>query len=93
MTSAPANLSRCKLIEGRINQAIKVGNTWALVVAQLVERSPPTPEIRGSNSFICKLLYLFTVDSVEKTKIKKKEAGNGPFFKKRLTLPILNKAI
>ena len=30
--------------------------SWAVVVAQLVERSPPTPEIRGSNAVIGKLL-------------------------------------
>jgi len=29
---------------------------------------------------------LFTVNCIEKTKIKKKEAGNGPFFKKNRVL-------
>ena len=51
----------------------------AVVVAQLVERSLPTQEVRGSNSVIIKLLsdiYLFTVNCIEKTK----EAQNGPFF-------------
>ena len=50
---------------------------WAVVVAQLAERS--LPEVRGSNpdieflygAFIYSQLYLF----------KKKEAGNGPFKK------------
>ena len=28
---------------------------------------------------------MFTVNFIEKTKIKKKEDGNGPFFKKNLT--------
>ena len=55
-------------------------------MAQLVERSLPTPEIRGSNPVIGKLLYrtfncLSTVNCIEKTKIKKKEVGNGPFKK------------
>ena len=55
-----------------------------MVVAQLVDWLLPTPEIRGSDPVIGKLLYrtfncLSTVNSIEKTKIKKKEAGNGPF--------------
>ena len=52
-------------------------------VAQLVEWSLPIPEVRGSNPVIGNNLYwTFTVNCFEKTKIKKKEAGNGPFFKK-----------
>ena len=50
-----------------------------MVVAQL-----PTPEVRGSNPVIGKKLYLyhlFTVNCIEKTKIKKNESGNGPFAK------------
>ena len=55
-------------------------------MAQLVGRSLLTPEVRGSNPVIGKLLFrtfncLSTVDCIEKTKKKKKEAGNGPFFK------------
>ena len=50
---------------------------WAVVVAQLVERSLPTTEVRGLNPVIGKLLYqtlncLPTVNCIEKTKIKKK---------------------
>ena len=30
-------------------------------------------------------IYLFTVNCIEKMKIKKKEAGNGPFFIKKTT--------
>ena len=41
----------------------------AVVVAQLIGRSLTIPEVCGSNP---------------KTKIKKKEAGNGPFFKKMI---------
>ena len=53
----------------------------AVVVAQLVERSLPLPEVRGSNPVLGKNLYsTFTVNCIEKTKIKKKEAENGPFF-------------
>ena len=55
-----------------------------MVVAQLAERSLPTPEIRGSNldigiisivKFICQLLS-------RKDKNKEKEAGKGPLKKK-----------
>ena len=40
-------------------------------------------EIRSSNPVIGKIYieHLFTVNCIEKTKIKKKEAGNGPIFK------------
>ena len=47
-------------------------------MAQLAERSLPTPEIRRSNPVIC----LSTAINLEKTKINGKEAGNGPFYKK-----------
>ena len=47
-------------------------------------------EIRSSNPVIGKIYieHLFTVNCIEKTKIKKKEAGNGPifFFKKTIIL-------
>ena len=36
---------------------IKNNTTWAVVVAQLVERSLPTPEVCGSNPVIDKNLY------------------------------------
>ena len=54
---------------------------WAMVVAQLVKRSLPTSEIRGSNPVIGKILStkLFTNCIIEKTKIKKKRPG---IFKK-----------
>ena len=49
---------------------------WALVVALLVERLLPISEVRGSNPVIGKILYwTFNVNSIEKTKIKKKRAG------------------
>ena len=41
------------------------------------------PEVHGSNPVIGKIyIEHFTVNCIEKTKIKKKQAGNGPFFKK-----------
>ena len=46
---------------------------YAEVVAQLVERSLPTPEVRGSNPISDQ--YSNYCNS-EKTKIKEKEAGN-----------------
>ena len=53
-----------------------------MVVAQLVEWLLLIPEARGSNPAIGKNLYwTFTVNCIEKTKIKKKEAWNGPFLK------------
>ena len=48
----------------------------AVVVAQLAERS--VVRIQSSAKFI---EHLFTVNCIEKAKIKKKEAGNGPFKK------------
>ena len=48
-------------------------------VAQLVERLLPIPEVQGSNPVIGKIYieHLLTVNCIEKTEIKKKEAGNG----------------
>ena len=34
-------------------------NYWAVVVAQLVERSLPIPEVRGSNPVIGKILFIY----------------------------------
>ena len=56
-----------------------------VVVAQLVERSLPISEVRGSNPVIGKNLFIYWTFvyyqlCIEKTKIKKKEAGVGPFF-------------
>ena len=57
---------------------------WAVVVAQLVERLLPMPEVCGLNPVIGKLLYLTfsclpTVNYIEKTKIKKKRPGMAIF--------------
>ena len=43
-----------------------------VVVAQLVERSLPTPKVHGLNPVIGKLFieHLFTVNCIEKTEIK-----------------------
>ena len=48
-----------------------------MVVAQLVERPFPIPEVHGSNRVIDKIYieHLFTVNCIEKTKIKKKRPG------------------
>ena len=64
---------------------LKHCNEWAVVVAQLVERSLPTPGVRGLNPVIGKLLYwafkrLATVNCIEKTKIKKKRPGMAQFL-------------
>ena len=56
-------------------------------MAQLVEQSPPTPEIRGSNPVIGKLLSnICLLSTVLKDENKEKEAGNGPFKKKDVCL-------
>ena len=60
-------------------------NFRAVVVAQLVERSPLTPEIRDSTPVIGKLYteHFFTVNCVEKAKMKKKTPRIGHIFLKR----------
>ena len=52
-------------------------------MAQLVEWSLPVPEVRGLNPVIGNIYYLFSINCIEKTKINKKETGNGPFFLKK----------
>ena len=54
-------------------------------MAQLVERSLPTPVIRGSNLVIGRQLYLLAtvLNKIDrKDKNKEKEAGNGFIFNK-----------
>ena len=55
----------------------------AVVVAQLVERLLPIPGVLGSNSAIENFFieHLFTVNCIEKTKIKKKRPGMAHFLK------------
>ena len=57
---------------------------WAVVVAQLVERSLAIPEDQGWNPVIGKIYieHLFTVNCIEKTKLKKKRSGMAHFLKK-----------
>ena len=53
-----------------------------MVVALLVERSLPIPDVRGSNPVIGKNLNEHLLSAVlKKTKIKNIEAGNGPYKK------------
>ena len=78
-------MSHC---EGTLNRLPTIGKknaSWAVVMAQLVEQSLLTPDVRGSNPVISKLhiVHLFTVNCIEKTKIKKKEAGNTIFKNKK----------
>ena len=47
--------------------------SWAVFVAQMVERSLPTPEIRSSNPVIS--IILSSNCLIEKMKIKKKRPG------------------
>ena len=57
----------------------------AVVVAQLVERLLPIPEVCGSNpvirNFLCILNICLLSTVYRKDKNKEKEAGNGPFKK------------
>ena len=58
-----------------------------VVVAQLVERLLPIPQVRGSNPVIGKKLFKLNISLLLSTvywrdENKEKEAGNGPFFKK-----------
>ena len=54
-----------------------------MVATQLVERSLPTSEVRGSNPVIGKIFNESCLLSTElKDQKKQKDAGNGPFFKK-----------
>ena len=50
-------------------------------MAQLAERSLMIPEDPGSNPVIGNFYLNIYLLFVEKTKIKKKEAENGPFLK------------
>ena len=55
---------------------------WAVIVAQMVERSVPTLEVRGlipviGNIYIDRLLL--TVPKFEKSKIKDNETGHSQF--------------
>ena len=53
----------------------------AVAVTQLTEWSLPIPEVRGSNPVIVKaLLRTYLLLTIEKTQLKKKEAGNGQLF-------------
>ena len=56
---------------------MRLYNIWAVVVAQLVERSLPTPEIRGLNPNIGKVAST-NCFGIAKNENKEKEAGNGP---------------
>ena len=62
---------------------------WAVVVAELVEQSLLIPEVRSSNLVIRKIYFehFFSVNCIKKTKIKKKEAGEWPIFKKHSSQP------
>ena len=55
----------------------KVDRISAVVVAQLVEQSVPSPEICGSNPNIGKVLST-NCELNRKDENKEKEAGNGP---------------
>ena len=57
--------------------SIKIGQNRAVVVAHLVDRLLRIPEVWGSNPVMSKIyiIHLFTVNCIEKTKIKKNRPG------------------
>ena len=63
------------------NQQLRKANSRLVWLAQLAERSLPKPEVRSSNPTIGTFLsgHLFTVNCIEKTKIKKKRPGMAHF--------------
>ena len=64
-----------------------------MVVAQLVERSLPMPEVRGSNPVIGKNLLISNICILStvywKDENKEKAVGNGPFFLKKSLVPLI----
>ena len=76
--------SICKSCQDTLkgNQLNKHIMPLAVVVAQLAERSLPTPEIRGSNPNIGNISNVFFCQLLSrKDKNKEKEAGKGPLKK------------
>ena len=73
--------------------SLKVESAREVVVAQLVERWLPIPEVRGSNSVIGKNLLISNICILStvywKDENKEKEAGNGPFFLKKVESAML----
>ena len=61
---------------------------WAVVVAQLVKRLLPIPEVRSSNPVIGKNLFILNICLLStvfwKDENKEKEDRNGPYLKKHL---------
>ena len=58
---------------------------WDVVMAELAEQSLPSPQVHGSIPVIGEFLlgtFIYCQLCIAKTKIKGKEAGDGPFFKK-----------
>ena len=73
--------------------SLKKSASVAVVVAQLVEWLLPIPEVWGSNSVIVNNLYwTFTLNCIEKTKIKKR-GREWPIFRKKSTSAFNNKEV
>ena len=77
-------------IRVRLRQYWKNSINGHWFMAQLVEQLLLIPEVRGSNQVISKNLFKFNVCLLStvnwKDENKDKEAGNGPFFKKKFYL-------
>ena len=61
-----------------------------MVVAQLADRSLPTPEIRGSTLAINSLNVIIGQSQSRKDESKEKDAGNGPIKKSTRRTPAKN---
>ena len=70
--AVPSHKNSTKLNQKNVTSTSE--STWAVVVAQLVERSLAIPKVCSSNPVISKLLYRTFVYCIVKTKIKKKRS-------------------
>ena len=57
-------------------------------VGRVVASDNRGPRFKSSHRRNC--IHILTINCIEKTKIKKKEAGNGPILRKEKNLAILN---
>ena len=69
---------------------------WLSSVSRAVASNARGPRFKSSYQQNIKLdIYVLTVNYIEKTKNKEKEAGNGPFFRKKeiMTIPYSEETI
>ena len=64
----------------------KCKHDWAVVVAQMVERKLPTPDVSASNPVIGKLFTTDLLSTVLKRRNKRKRGRDGPNLKNANTM-------